>query len=310
MNEQEKIKQRMELYQKAGKNKVIDINPIPTKYPNSVLMALPYKNYQGVVPTVDVQPDKVQYFLNLGYKIIPKEQIAQDKAVAESLFADLHMKHKGQKGFVVGCGPSFTPQIAAALKADNAISVGVNWCFLGMGESGNIFPPRYHLHADASYGFKHRETLVKLKDHYGVEMFAANGGIVGEGFRTYDIKFEPEFKTSFDVDEGFFMYDGGTSTFLALQLAALLGLNLIILIGIDLYVPDDGPFHFYPDDPRIDTAQRKKQFKECHFPANIKKFTEVAAPALKEKGITVLNGSPKSHLDCFTKVQIESFLGW
>lgn len=88
---------------------------------------------------------------------------------------------------------------------------------------------------------------------------------------------------------------GGNSGFMALSLARLFGASQIVLVGFDMQ-RTGGKRHWHDDHPKpLATGD----------PASwISNFTNVA-PALKERGVDVVNASKATALRCFRRSTIE-----
>lgn len=95
-----------------------------------------------------------------------------------------------------------------------------------------------------------------------------------------------------------FIGQGGHSGFHAINIAAQSGVAKIILVGFDMRLDLGG--HWHPDHPKVNpTAFNMKRWAQR---------LDEAAPALKDRGITVLNTSPVSALRAFPIMSLEEAL--
>ena len=86
---------------------------------------------------------------------------------------------------------------------------------------------------------------------------------------------------------------GGNSGYAAIHLAASAGANRIILLGLDMTGT-----HWHGKHPVGLNNPR-----ETFFVKAMRRF-ELLAPALRQRGIEVLNCSPISQLECFPKARL------
>lgn len=95
----------------------------------------------------------------------------------------------------------------------------------------------------------------------------------------------------------------GDSVYGALGLAYHFEAKQIILLGVDAY----GHGHFYDkNDPYNGRNQKASKFKE--YLNNIPKIYEQSVAQLQKRGVQVINGSPKSRVECFERVSPENAL--
>lgn len=94
---------------------------------------------------------------------------------------------------------------------------------------------------------------------------------------------------------------GGNSGYQAVQLAAQLGARRIVLIGFDMKT--EGKVHWYGRN-RWTGANNPD---ESNFRRWIKAFND-AVPVIDAAGIEIVNASPHSGLECFSRMTLPSAL--
>jgi hypothetical protein len=104
--------------------------------------------------------------------------------------------------------------------------------------------------------------------------------------------------TGLSADTGA-LVTGKNSGFQALNLAVLAGANRIILIGFDGAPNAQGKDHFHGGHPRPTPAAAYPHYRQA---------MSAAENALAELGVEVVNCSPGSAIDSFTKANLEDVL--
>ncbi len=230
--------------------------------------------------------------------------------------------HKGQRAFVAGNGPSLNAIDMTALKDE--ITFGSNRCFLGFEEWGYEF---------TYWGIEDRLQIEKYYDEYADGL---NDNIVK--FVPFDYVFYSQMPNTcfFPLQYGngtvypdnlnfpIFsnhprqLYHGFTITYSLIQLAALMGIREIYLIGID---------HTYGLGARVVKSSRdatwnaadagvathfnasytsgKKEFVKPR-PVNAETSYACARQWCAYNGVTIKNATPGTHLDVFETTEFES----
>lgn len=88
---------------------------------------------------------------------------------------------------------------------------------------------------------------------------------------------------------------GSNSGFQAINLAALMGANPIVLMGFDMGVEPGGRTHFFGDHPTPELQ------RPSPFGLFIRAF-ERAAPIYQQRGVVILNASARTALTCFRRI--------
>ena len=214
---------------------------------------------------------------------------------------DFKEKHKNEKCFVVGNGPSLDK---IDLKAVNDyISIGCNSIFMH-----KTFTPTYYTAEDWTFISNYFQYINNWKGpryKFVAKRFSSNfikgDDVVYIDFIRY--KQDPDDITSYnfvDKEKGIF-YWGGTVTVLLLQLAYYMGCNPIYLIGVD-HVDSDSknPLKHFKDD----TTQFTRPFNETKV-SRLNYGYKTAERYLSSKGIKVFNATPNSKLEIFKKIDFE-----
>jgi hypothetical protein len=223
--------------------------------------------------------------------------------------------HKNDTIFILGCGPSLTPDVCRTLIKAKATTIGVNKTY-------KMIKPTYHIHVDYkrhqpedNFSYKHNKELVDLYDK-GTILFAPVDHSLKPTMQTPPhIPFYSCRLTSFKVcySESMGMMRLGhstTSIFHALQLAVIMGASKIVLIGVDFYVKVNkqgvGKVHCYSAETKLE--EREINRHKSLLPKFEGDLKTKALPLLKERGIEVVNASPKSKLKVFPKAKLEDVL--
>ena len=91
---------------------------------------------------------------------------------------------------------------------------------------------------------------------------------------------------------------GGNSGYQAINLAYLLGVKKIILLGYDAGPAKDGKRHYFGEHPEGLVVTQNHTYS-----AWINNFSKLAA-LLKQRGVTVINCSPNTAITAFDKMSI------
>lgn len=102
---------------------------------------------------------------------------------------------------------------------------------------------------------------------------------------------------SFDPE---YIHTGGNSAYQAVNVAVLLGVARVILLGLDLKYGAGGKKHWHEDHP--DRNPSESQFKMW-----IENFRGTL-PDLARAGVDVVNCSRDTALDCFSMAALEDVL--
>ena len=137
----------------------------------------------------------------------------------------LRDRHKGQRLVIVANGPSLNKMDLTFLKHETTL--GMNKIHLGFAKFH--FYPRYYVAVNDKVLVQAVDdikamTSVKFLSHRSAQLFA-------EDALTYLLKAKHSGGFCHDITQG--VREGGTVTFVALQIAYYLGFNEVVLIGLD-----------------------------------------------------------------------------
>ncbi len=223
-------------------------------------------------------------------------------------------RHKGQRAFVLGNGPSLNQTDMTKLRSE--ITFGSNRVYLGFDKWG--FNVDYWAIEDQLVGediaaewnelsgpvrFVPRDMAAMVKNHENLcWVNFRRDGFGEEG---------PHFNTG---GEEFFW--GGTVTYLLLQLAVYMGCNPIYLVGVDFsYVrPDhvkelDGPTRWisHGDDPNHFTPGYFGAGRKWHDPnvARMGQAFTAARRAAAARDVRIYNATVETQLDVYEQVRFD-----
>ena len=227
-------------------------------------------------------------------------------------------KHKGQRCFIVGNGPSLKQTNMNLLK--NEVTFGSNRVYLGFKEWG--FPFTYwgiqdetQIHQSAQeYVDNIPDETIKFIPYHFVEFFNLSKT---KNCCPINIEFHPEPYPQFS-NNPHCLFTGWTITYALLQLAVIMGCNPIYLVGMDYnynitdkekrangrWSDDSSKNHFHPDYcndkqgvvwnmPRFDYTN--PAFKHANLWA-------------QNNNIQIINATPNSQLNFFPKTNFNNLL--
>jgi hypothetical protein len=245
-------------------------------------------------------------------------------AIADPNFAGANLKrlkayrnkHKGERCFIIGNGPSLNKMNLRAL--DNEFTFGVNGIFYKYDEVG--FKSTYYVVEDDMVV---KENLERIKAiDYSVRFFPARYlDLIGtEDDRTMfmiaDFGFYRDFhpyycKPRFSKRCDKVIYAGQTVTYMNLQLAYYMGFHTVYLIGMDFSysIPEsakvtgvrvlsqeDDPNHFHPDYFGKGKTWKFPKLDNCLL------SYEHAKKVYEESGRRIYNATVGGKLEAFDRV--------
>jgi len=238
---------------------------------------------------------------------------ARSSAGAESaaVLARLKGVHAGRRAFVIGNGPSLNQLDLRLLR--NEVTVGCNGLFLAFDRMAG--PPTYYTVEDVLVAEDRAKELTAVTGCVKVAPFDVRRFLDGGGFAFCNFvrRYAGIPRLGWEFDRA--SYWGGTVTFFNLQLAAYLGCDPLILIGVDhdyatnFNIKKEGKVwtsqeadrnHF---DPRyFGTGYR------WHDPAvdMMERAYHAAKAATDARGVRILNATAGGKLEVFPRVSFES----
>lgn len=148
--------------------------------------------------------------------------------------------HKGERAFIVACGPSLKDIDLSLL--DNEIVFGVSLAYKSRAKIDYHFMGDYNIASQFWQDMFYLPFDLFVSKSIMLEFFLDRPKTWY--FRGHE-KNEKEFKT--DLSNGR-LYGGGTSTFLAMQFAYFMGIEKVYVIGLDHYKSYDKHKHELEDD--------------------------------------------------------------
>jgi len=237
---------------------------------------------------------------------------------------ELHNKHFGKRGFVVGLGSSL---LAGDLdKLTNEITISCNKCYLLYDKTN--WRPTYYSLIDLIIAKDRKEEIAKV-DSVKIMSTCVSKQLGNYGKDVIWVKeliqqSKEEFEFSTNLEKG--IYGGCSVTFDMLQIAWHLGLNPIYLIGVqhDImgkeYIQTNiaGPYGynlFKSGDSRIQKHCVPNYYRPGELVASnvdeqkraIKALEKVAQIA-KENNRQILNASRLTYLDMFPRINLDDVL--
>lgn len=228
----------------------------------------------------------------------------------------LKNKHKNQRAFIIGMGPSL--QIPDLDKLNHDITFACNKIYLAF-ENTN-WRPSYYSVSDTLVAENNAEQINALKlqkifRDNTLEFLDESDPIWIKDLKYLPKKdFNPSIKFWKDIDTG--VYRGGTVIFMQLQLAIWMGIKEIYLIGVDydfkvsestgqksdvgeILKNDTERNHFHPD-----YRKKGETWAKPNLDLQFKAF-ELANDYAKKNGIKIYNASRKTKLEVFEKVEFD-----
>jgi len=238
--------------------------------------------------------------------------------------AALRDRHRGQRVFVLGNGPSLGRIDMDRLVGQ--VAIGVNGLFLAFPTTR--FRPTYYMVEDHLVAEDRAEALNALPSGI-TRLYPLNLAYVldeGPDVLWFDHRPRPGWPDRFDVslDALTCTYAGCTVAFTAIQLAAFMGAREIVLLGIDLdyAIPADtqrtgggkgsgpGVLDMASDDPNHFHPDYFGKGKRWHDPQveNMGRAFAAARDALGGMGVRFINATPGGRMDLVPRAPLDRVL--
>ncbi len=211
-------------------------------------------------------------------------------------------KYAGKRCFLIGNGPSLTPEDLEKLYQNKELSFACNRIYL-IYDKTNWRPDFYFL--IDGYTYEHNKGWIKrkgqisfVKDYIGIEADITDDNVFL--LRNRDFRFYPDFPPfSEDITKTF--YGGRTTMYQMLQAAAYMGFKKIYLLGVDFSWGEDGRgAHFDENYGNKDTyviaSKHKNELEHAYIAA--KRFAET-------HNIKIYNATRGGHLEVFERVDFD-----
>jgi hypothetical protein len=193
---------------------------------------------------------------------------------------------KGKRAFVVGGGPSLRGFDFSRLRGERIIAVNRAFEFLPFAEILLSMDFRF---------FSDVRLTKEFQAFRGRKIWIDTKGFPYKGVET--LKSGPADGMTARFSEG--IATGGNSGHAALNLALILGADLIYLLGFDFKHGEDGRTHFHPGYGYVDRPGKLDEYLAR---------LEAAAPAIRASGRSVINLSQDSALKGFETERFESIV--
>jgi hypothetical protein len=209
--------------------------------------------------------------------------------------------HKGERGFVIGNGPSLNNIDLSLL--DNEITFGGNKIYLH-----ESFSPKYYSTEDWTFIKQEFDTINSYKEpEYKFTSKTPIGRLI-KGNNVVYIDFSrsgpgKNIRRTCDKENNKF-YWMSTITNLLIQLAYYMGCNPIYLIGVDHFLESTNePLKHFTNEYLKENTKYNPTDKET-----IELGYKINRDSLKKKGYSIINLTPNTYLDIFKKDKYENIL--
>lgn len=179
--------------------------------------------------------------------------------------ADLWMRHKGKRCFIIGNGPSLQKMDLSPLKDE--ITIGFNGIYKAFPEWG--WHTDYLLFEDIEQTEIRGPEIpgihgpLKMAAIYNAYAFAHHSDMLYMNCRYIDRIYWKNLRPMFSLDFPYLVYLGSTVTYIGLQLAFHLGCSEVYLIGVD-HNYGELPKKFPPGKITV-TEENIEEVRKCHF---------------------------------------------
>lgn len=219
--------------------------------------------------------------------------------------------HKGERCFIIGNGPSLTPEDLSKLKENNEITFAFNRIF-------HIFEktdwrPTYYFTQDVSMMHNSQTEInnipakakfipIENKYYKGIELINA------VYYHLTNSAIHPEF--SEDCSRK--LYGSMTVVYSALQMAVYMGIHEIYLIGVDHHFNRSKNLkgEIVIDNTVKDYFSEKYNIDKEHLNIPTPEYSEFSFIAAKKyaeaNGIKIFNATRGGHLEVFSRVDFDS----
>lgn len=207
---------------------------------------------------------------------------------------------KGRRCFILAGGPSLSNFNFDILKDE--ITIGINKAFIEFSTTLNYsLDKKFYCYVTGAHTHPDLKDLPRQWSEYaGLKVFLLESSNKSTYKDVYTVKRKITSGISFSLDEG--IISKSNSGFGAIMLAIALGANPIYLLGYDMKIVD-GKTHWHEGYPNQDSVKI--------FTSKLDKYNrrfEEYAPRIEEAGISVINLSHNSALECFDKDDISNIL--
>jgi len=187
----------------------------------------------------------------------------------------------------IGAGPSLKKEDVAACEIAGFSLMVVNSSFQF------ACYPEYHYAADTRWWQRNYAFTQMSSRKFSIQHNSRDQG--HPGIRQMERGRTEDFSDSWPT-----LATGKNSGFQAINLAYLLGFRCVVLLGYDLGFGSNGEKHCHPDHPDYNPL-------DVTIAEWIRIFDK-AAPIMQGLGLSVINATRNTTLECFPQVQLEELL--
>ena len=214
-------------------------------------------------------------------------------------------KHKGEKCFVIGNGPSLSIEDLEKLHRLQFPNFGVNLIYKMYPDT--IWRPTYYVITEYNIYRTYYDEIANLQHD---NMFVKNFYNKKETSYLENVSYYPGYARRSYYEEQKFtseiskvVYSGYSVTFDALQLAVYMGFKEIYLIGLDFsYLNDPGQKGNHVYDNKAE--ERRKVAGRAYLDATIMAF-ETARRYAEDSGIKIYNATRGGNLEVFERKNLD-----
>jgi len=226
----------------------------------------------------------------------------------------LRQKHTGERCFIIGNGPSLRKEDLEKLRHEQTFAA--NRIYLVFDEVK--WRPTYYVVIDNKVQFKYKEEIAKVDAKIKFQGISPLVGVRTrlKGFIQFwvDIKISSPMNPPFSTNLLNGIYEGGTVTYAALQLAIYMGFKEIYLLGIDFsyssVVHMDGTISSHNvKDYFSDNYLAGKKIEEFAWLPNLERQEQAyikARELAEQNGIKIYNATRGGKLEVFERVDFDT----
>lgn len=203
----------------------------------------------------------------------------------------IRVRWPGSTVIVAGTGPSLTPEVADACKRSGLLTIVINDAHRLMPWAGVLYAcdEAWWTEHDGALGFAgerwsshdtEKNGKLKCADRWGLSLV---WGRRGNGFSTNPAH----------------IHYGDNSGFQGINLALLWGATTVLLVGFNMQHVNKKE-HFFGRHSHMLRNSNPRMF--------IKAFEIAARPDLMPKGVTIINCTPDTALQCFVQIPLDEAL--
>ena len=234
----------------------------------------------------------------------------KQKEIVEKELSDFKNKHVGQRCFIIGNGPSLRMEDLDKLK--NEVTFAVNRIYLSFTKTD--WRPTYYAIQDSKmidqyfHDVENLPVKYKFIPSYMKDKFLNKTGNVY--YYNYRLRLFDGTTPLFSDDIAQQTYEGGTVTYLCMQLATYMGFKEIYLIG------NDFTYSLEKTNEGIKVNNVKDYFVDNYIGSTETRFYprldlceeafRFAKQTCDEKGITIYNATRGGKLEVFPRVDFDT----